>query len=127
MKAKTTFCVVTLLVVALSIASAGAFACQIDCAVSPAPPPISHADVCGGQTHAPSHNSGGHQHRGHTHSRIIAAAHSGFQQINLQQAGLLLHTASNIPAFAGANRAHGNHVVTAKSSSPNFTAPVLRV
>ncbi|MFZ0818921.1 MAG: hypothetical protein WAM91_02550 [Candidatus Acidiferrales bacterium] len=121
------FCVVILLVMALSIASAGAFACQIVCATAPAPTPMSNAGACGGHTHAPVHHDGGHQNTGHTHSRIIAATHSSSQQRTLQQVGLLPHGGGFVPAFAGANCALRFDMATAKSPSLIFTTPVLRV
>jgi hypothetical protein len=122
-----TFCAATVLVMALSIASVGALACQIDCAVAPAPTPMSHTDSCGGHTDAPAHDNGSRQHNSHSHARIIAAAHSTYQRTTLQQSGLLPRVVDEISALAGANCAQGIDTATTRSSRPFFATLVLRV
>jgi hypothetical protein len=135
MSRTTTFCAVIVLVVALSIASAGAFACQIDCVVAPAAPPASHTGSCGNHAGMPGHNPAhmpgnsntGHQHEGHSHTRIVAAAQSIFQQASLQQTGLLPQIATGLVASAGASHTQAAGIVTTRSPSFLFTTPVLRI
>ncbi len=131
MRGTITSCAVTLLVMALSVASAGAFACQIDCAMTPAAPLTRYASTCGGRAdmpgHMPDHDKGGHQHAGHTHNRILAATHGSMQQTTLQQIGLWPQTAGTFSALADVNRTHGSDIATAKPPSLIFTTPVLRI
>jgi hypothetical protein len=130
MKRTSTFCAVMLLVVTLSAASAGIFACQIDCAIAPAPQPMGHTDSCGGHGHMPGHapanDSKGQQHAGHSHSRIIAASHGSFQRTTLQQSGILPQP-GGLSALDGLNHFQVSGISSAKSPSLIFTTPVLRI
>ena len=127
MRLATTFCAVISLVIALSFVEAGVFACQIDCAVASAPAARSHAGSCNGHNHMPGHDNSPQQHTGHTHSKIIAATQSSFQRTTLQRAGLLPQTGETASALARANCAPRFDMATAKSPSPIFTTPVLRI
>jgi hypothetical protein len=130
-----TICAVSLLVMALSVASAGAFACQIECAVAPTAPPAGHTASCGGHTeaqrhgpvHLPGNDKGGHQHSGHSHTRIIAAAQGSAQQTALHQTGVLPQITGGVIAPASENHAQGIGIASAKSPGRLFTPPVLRI
>ncbi|HEV3220058.1 MAG TPA: hypothetical protein VGZ48_09820 [Candidatus Acidoferrales bacterium] len=132
MKRTPTICAVLMLVSTLSVASAGIFACQIDCALTPAAPPMSHAGGgCGSHAgmplHTPGNDKGGHQHAGHSHSRIIAATHGSSVRISLQQIGNLAHVAGGAVLTADANSTLWGELAAAKSPSLIFTSPVLRI
>ncbi len=131
MKRTPTNCAVTMLVIALSVAGAGAFACQIDCAVMPAAPPMNHAGACGGHGdmpgHTPDRDHGGHQRSGHTHSRIMAAAQSSNHKMSLHQGGLLPHNARSYSALGGEYHPQLDAFTTAKSPGLIFNALVLRI
>jgi hypothetical protein len=132
MSRTTTFCAVIMLVMALSIASAGAFACQIVCVVAPAAPLASHTGSCSSHAGMPGNSNSGHQHAGHSHTRIVAAAQSSAQQTSLQQTsfqrtGLLPQIAAGLIAAAGASHTQAASIATSKSSSLFSTTPVLRI
>ncbi|HUK31232.1 MAG TPA: hypothetical protein VLV89_08975 [Candidatus Acidoferrum sp.] len=130
MNRTSTFCAVMLLVIMLCAASAGTFACQIDCVITSAPQSMGHAESCGGHVHMPGHaptnEKGGHQHAGHSHNRIIAAAQESAQRTTLQQIGIL-------PQYSGAsalphlNVSQRGELASAKIPSLIFTTPVLRI
>jgi hypothetical protein len=77
--------------------------------------------------HAPGNDKGGHQHAGHSHTRIVAAAQSGAQQTSLQQTGALPQIPSGAIALASANRTMQIGIAMAKSPSLLFATPVLRI
>jgi hypothetical protein len=130
MKRTSKFFVVMLLAGMVSVASAGIFACEIDCATAHALQAIGHAEPCGGHghmpSHAPSNDKGGQQHTGHSHSRIIAAAHASVQRTTLQQIGILPQPggASALPRLTCTERID---FAAAKPPSLAFTIPVLRI
>jgi hypothetical protein len=129
MKSASTFCLVMLIVATLAAASAGIFACEIDCAIAPTPQPMGHAESCGGHAHMPGHapaNDSRGQRTGHSHNRIIAAAHVSVQRTTLQQTGILPQ-ASGGSAMDRLNYFQGNEFATAKPPSLIFTTPVLRI
>jgi hypothetical protein len=128
MKRTFTFCAVMLVVVTLSAASAGIFACEIDCVIAPAPQPVGHAGSCAGHmpNPAPANGNSGKQHSGHSHNRIIAAAHGSVQRTTLQQNGILPQ-ADGVRALPRLNYSGLSDFAAAKPPSLIFTAPVLRI
>jgi len=120
-------CAIGVLILALSAANAGIFACQINCAANATAPQAGGAGTCGGHSHMPGHEKGCHQHASHTHSRIIATAHSDFHPASLQKSALIPLASSAAGGLARAGTEQDIETGPAKNTLSISSTPVLRI